>query len=145
MYWGCFKAGQVGPLVEVGNKLNGYGYLTLLENNLDVDAMHQNNTILQQDNAPIHKAACVTNWLQQQGLVLLDWPQQSPDLNPIENVWSHIKAELDKLSITSKAMLRIEIQQIWRNIEAAYLENLIDSMPRRVAAVIRSRGGFTNY
>jgi transposase len=145
MYWGCFQDNEVGPLVEITGRLNAAGYVQLLENNLNIAEMHQNNVILQQDNAPIHKAKHTMGWIAQQHLRVLDWPPQSPDCNPIENAWSQLKRDLDKLRITSKAMMRVEIQRLWMNMDASYLQGLVESMPRRVAAVIRNRGGPTKY
>ena len=145
MFWGCFKDSRVGALVEVKLKMKSHDYLNLLKDNLNHDDMQRNNTIMQHDNAPIHKAAVVTTWLREQEFNVLDWPPQSPDLNPIENVWAHVKSELDKQNITSKEMMRQRIQQIWANIDGSFLQKLVDSMPRRVAAVIKNHGGATKY
>ncbi len=145
MYWGAFRGRQRGPLIEIGKRLNGRGYLQLLQNHLDVETMRQNDEILQQDNAPIHKAACVTNWLHEQGIEVMQWPPQSPDMNPIEHAWSYMKRELDKVIITSGAMMRTEIQRVWAAIDPAFLETLVTSMPRRIANLLQNRGGATNY
>ena len=64
----------------------------------------------QQDNAPIHKYRLVINWIAHNNINVMEWPAQSPDLNPIENEWSHMKMELDIMQITSKTMLRTKIQ-----------------------------------
>ena len=84
-------------------------------------------------------------WLQQQGVVVLHWPPQLPDMNPIEHVWSTIKQKLDTIRVTSKEMMRAEIQGIWQGIEPDYLQNLVDSMPRRIEALIASKGVATRY
>ena len=63
-------------------------------------------TTFQQDSAPCHRAKSVTNWFQTKNVRMLKWPENSPDLNPIENLWTLIKKKvftsnpttLDKLS-----------------------------------------------
>ena len=54
-----------------------------------------------QDNAPVHIARLVQDWLRewtsQNGVELMDWPAMSPDLNPIENVWALLKENIIQL------------------------------------------------
>lgn len=145
MFWGSFCNETLGNITEINERLNGHGYKQLLEQHLNFREIIRTNKIFQHDNAPIHKAQCVTRWFEETALRVLDWPPQSPDLNPIENVWSHIKAKLDQHQISSKAMMRTEIQRIWQEIPPEYLHGLIQSMPRRIAAVIANKGGATNY
>jgi hypothetical protein len=87
----------------------------------------------------------VTEYFHQQNIPVLPWPAQSPNLNPIENVWSHIKAQLDRFQIIFKAMLRIKVQEIWQQINPNYLETLVKSMPKRMSDIIKRRGGAINY
>ena len=76
----------MGSLVQVNGFFNASGYLQLLQENLNVDEMEQNRVNFQHDNATIHKAATVSNWLAQQHFQVLYWQAQSSDLKPIENV-----------------------------------------------------------
>ena len=80
-----------------------------------------------------------------QGINVLEWPPQSPDLNPIEMVWAHLKYQLDKHQITLKAMMRNVIQDVWLNISQSYLSKLIESMPACIKAVMKNKGGATKY
>ena len=53
--------------------------------------------IFQQYNDPIHKSKVATTWLKDQGFKVLSWPAQSPDLNPIENLWDSPQEKIDWL------------------------------------------------
>ena len=70
------------------------------------------------------------------------WPPQSPDLNPIEQVWDLLGTKLD--SYKSKNLVELELEK-WRKIPSTYIQTLISSMPQRVAAVIAAKGGHTKY
>jgi hypothetical protein len=77
----------------------------------------------------------------------MDWPAQSPDLNPIEHLWRHLKRKLAEHEIPRKGILelwdRVEVE--WNKIPPEVCQNLIESMPRRIEAVIKAKGGYTKY
>ena len=79
--------------------------------------------------------------------MLLDWPPQSPDLNPIEHLWQYIKMQLAKHETLAKEVWEIweGVAEVWNNIEPEVCQNLIESMPRRVEAVMKAKGGNTKY
>ena len=84
-------------------------------------------------------------WKQQSGIVTLDWPSQSPDANPIENVWPYIKHKLrEKRTYTLKQLSR-GIRRIWRTLSLEYTVNLVESMPRRCQAIIDADGDWWHY
>ena len=62
--------------------------------------------IFQQDSAPCHIARIVKQWLAEPGVQLLDWPGNSPDLNPIENLWVSIKKRVAQKKCSSLEELR---------------------------------------
>jgi transposase len=103
MVWGCFVGNRLGPLVIVENIVNKEIYFQLLAENLlpFIDLLHEegiHNAIFQQDNASSHTATLTSKWLktaaEQHGFIIMQFPPNSPDLNPIENVWAHLKIEL---------------------------------------------------
>lgn len=69
----------------------------------------------------------------------------SPDLNPIENLWSTMKLELDNYVISNRAELFDRAIAIWNNFHHDTLINLIESMPHRIDECIRNKGGNTHY
>ena len=75
------------------------------------------------------------------------WPSNSPDLNPIEHVWAMLEKALEQKrhSINNIDELREQLELEWKNIDIEALNNLVQSMPRRIEAVIDARGGITRY
>ena len=78
---------------------------------------------------------------------LLPWPAYSPDMSPIEHVWDMVGRQLtrDPRSTASKDELWVRIQTIWDSLPQADIQHLLDSMPRRIEALIAARGVSTNY
>ena len=75
------------------------------------------------------------------------WPAQSPDINPIEHLWSHLKRKLAEYEEPPSGMIELweRIEKEWNAIPASVCQNLIESMPRRVEAVLKAKGGYTKY
>lgn len=103
--------------------------------------------ILMHDNARPHVARIVNEYLAEVEIPVVNWPALSPDLNPIEHVWDALGRKI-RCRVPRPANLQqlsdVLIEE-WNQIDQAYIQNLIDSMPRRIAAVIRARGGNTSY
>ena len=72
-------------------------FIDILEECLleSADTLYPDGWLLQLDNAPTHKAHQTQRWLQDNGVTVLDWPANSPDLAPIENLWAVIKRRVE--------------------------------------------------
>ena len=79
------------------------------------------------------------------GLKVMDWPSMSPDLNPIEHLWGIIKRKVEVHKISNICQLRDVVMEEWKSIPVATCEALVNSMPRRVKAVLDNDGGHTKY
>jgi transposase len=111
-------------------------------------------SIFQQDNAPSHTAHIVRDYIASLGREIMIWPPYSPDLNPIENLWTLLKQKIyqirpDLLHMPNNdATLDILVdtaEQAWQELDLTILENLSESMPRRVQAIIDANGWYTKY
>lgn len=147
MVWGCISASGIGNLVFLTENINAGVYTNILANNLfqSADKMGLDDFIFQHDGAKPHTARITENWLERKGIRILNWASQSPDLNPIEHIWSYMKNELSKKIINDINNLKIQLSKIWNEIPQELCEKLCLSMPRRSLAVYKSKGGHTKY
>ena len=89
MFWGCFSWNSLGPIVLLNGSVTGQSHVKVI-NDFVVPTLRrhfpQSNGIFQEDNAASHRAKVAVSAREDAGIVMLDWPAQSPDLNPIENL-----------------------------------------------------------
>ena len=96
--------------------------------------------------AQCHKANSVKNFLQEKNVDILDWPGNSPKLNLIKNLLYVMKNKVADQHPTCMKSSKRAIKIVWaQKMTLEYCCNLIDSMPRRIAVVVKNRVGFTKY
>jgi len=149
MVWGAVSAaGRAGLwFMPKDTTIAGAVYLNVLKEKLPTFMSIHRTTFFQHDGAPSHKTKSVSDWLQQEGYQILGpWPGNSPDLNVIENVWMMLKRSVAKRNPTSAEDLVKKIREVWvSEISEQYCRKLVHSMPDRIAAVLRNKGGHIKY
>lgn len=161
MVWGCFRDKRLGPLHFIDGIMNRNVYISILEDNMlrfynryvtilsNLYILRNycsfENGIFQQDNDPKHTSLAVRAWFEENDISKMEWPSQSPDLNPMEHVWARLKTNLEGKIFRNKEELKLALQEKWNAIEPQFLEKLVASMPHRMKAVIKSKGGATKY
>ena len=150
MIWGCITFNGVGTLCRVDGNINSQKYINILEDNLwPVVVRHfpGNDYLFMDDNAPVHRSQATKDYINANRVPTLDWPAQSPDLNPIENVWLTIKRKLQHRTemINSVNELYDNIFDIWTSLTLEYIQSLYTSVPDRIKRVQRARGYITKY
>ncbi len=101
--------------------------------------------IFQQDLAPAHTAKGTKSWFNDHGVTVLDWPANSPDLNPIDNIWGIVKRKTRDTRPNNADELKATVKETWASIPPQQCHKLITSMPRRIEAVIKAKGAPTKY
>jgi hypothetical protein len=148
MVWGSFS-GAVGRgglfFLPKNTTMNSERYQQTLEDHLlPFMQIHQCTHFLQ-DGAPCHASKKTMAFLAQQPFIVMDWPGNSPDLNPIENLWNIMKEGLKSKDIGSAPKLQAELKKLWVSLDQAMLRKLSDSMPRRLQMVLNAKGEMTKY
>jgi transposase len=151
MVWGCMGWNGVGKLIEVEGKMDAEQYCEILEDGLvesfETLEMEEEERYFQQDNDPKHTSKKAKKWFEDNNIEVISWPAQSPDLNPIEHLWEHLKRQLRQYETPPKGVHELwdRVSEEWNAISPETCQNLIESMPRRIQAVIKAKGGHTKY
>ena len=107
--------------------------------------------ILMEDGNSAHGRKTSTNlaarWKEAHGIILLDWASNSPDLNPIEQIWRIMKQSLRQRlhEIHSMEEYLRAIQEEWDRIPLSKVNELVSSMHDRATAVYDNWGDATGY
>jgi hypothetical protein len=158
MVWGCMTWDGPGFMAKIDSTLDSALYIRILQdvllNTIDWYNTDPERFIFQQDNDPKHTANITKSYLASIGLTeaigrLLRWPSNSPDLNPIEHLWQHLKKKkLREHGSIPEGVLELweRVNEIWeKETPKEVCRNLIRSMPERMQAVIKAKGGNTRF
>ncbi len=148
MLWGCFSAKGPGRLICVKERMNGAMYRDILSENLLPSARAlkmKRGWVFQHDNDPKHTARATKEWLRKKHFKVQEWPSQSPDLNPIENLWRELKVRVAQRQPQNITALEEICMEEWAKIPATVCENLVKTYRKRLTSVIANKVYITKY
>ena len=146
LVWGCMSATGVGVLHFVEGNMNSYMYREILRQNM-IPSLQKlgRRAVFQHDNDPKHTSKMTTALLKRLRVKVMDWPSMSLDLNPIEHLLGILKRKVEVCKVSNIRQLRDVVMEEWKSIPVATCEALVNSMPRRVEAVLDNDGGQAKY
>jgi transposase len=149
MFWGCFAYVGLGPIIPLHGSVTGAIHAETIKKYVvpTLQKFFSRGGIFQEDNATPHKSKVATAVREAYRIKKLSWPPQSPDLNPIENLWHEMKDSIRRKSPAPSNLQELKkyVKRAWKDLPPEYYQRLIDSMPDRVSAVIAANGYHTKY
>lgn len=154
MAWACMAASGTGSLVFIDDvtqdrsrRMNSEVFRDILCAQIQPNAakLIGRRFILQMDNDPKHKAKATQEFIKAKKWNILEWPSQSPDLNPIEHAFHLLKTKLQTERPTNKQQLKTAAVKAWQSIKKEETQRLVMSMSSRLQAVIANKGFSTKY
>ena len=146
--WGCFAAHGVGRLHLIDGIMNKEIYLDILQT-VALPSIEElfpdDDYMFMQDNDPKHTAKVVQRWMRDKINTIDWWPANSPDLNPIENLWSILNRRCRHRTCNNRQSLFETLETAWNTFTEVELTKLVDNIPKRMAAVLKAKGGPTRY
>ncbi len=143
-----FSANGPGRLICVKERMNGAMYREILSENLLPSARAlkmKRGWVFQHDNDPKHTARAMKEWLRKKHFKVLEWPSQSPDLNPIENLWRELKVRVAQRQPQNITALEEICMEEWDKIPATVCENLVKTYRKCLTSVIANKGYITKH
>lgn len=147
MCWGAISMRFKSSLAIVEGTMNSNRYIetlkTYLLRNKSKKTIQQ--MVFQQDGASCHTSKATSDFLSTIGLTVLPWPANSPDLNPIENIWAILKQNVENRGAMTKNELVKVVSEEWDALDMELINRTINSMKKRTSQVIVRQGLKCDY
>ena len=149
MVWAAVTMHRRTPLQFIAGNLNSQQYVDEVMRPMVLPFLRQigQGAVFQDDNARPHHGHIVNDFVRVNNINRMDWPANSPDLNPIENLWDELgrRTYCDNPPQTIH-QLRHRLAQEWQNIPQAYtIRCCVGPMRKRCQECLNARGGHTLY
>lgn len=146
MFWGAISFAGKSPLVRISGRLDANAYIDLLKQvKPELEKVLPGEYWLQQDGAPCHTARATQSWCGRKlphFIPAQDWPANSPDLSPIENLWANIDYQIAAANLQSEEELIEFVQACWEQIPLERVQRLILDIPLHLSRVLAVAGGW---
>lgn len=143
--WGCINSSGIKRIHIFDGIMDSQMYTEILTGNLLQIIYNDNSLIFQDDNDPKHTSKHTIEWKKFNEIKYIDWPANSPDLNPIENIWALLKLKMTKLRPLTKTQFVHFIEESWKDISSKVISKTINSMQKRIIDVINNNGDLIDY
>jgi transposase len=147
MAWGGISRKGKTPFFCFTEIMDGPFYVNILQTQLlpAAQSMYGKNWRLQQDNDPKHTSRVAKDFIATNGIRAIDWPSNSPDLNPIENMWQIVKNNVEKRMPKDISELTKFMVEEWEAIPDETVNNLVSSIKNRCELLLEKDGDRISY
>jgi transposase len=147
MFWAAISNTAKSPLFPFRGTMDSRGYIDLIKAKFLLWLTENGHDLrrFQQDNAPCHVSKLSRDFLESQNITLINWPPNSPDLSPIENLWSVLKSKVGKRCPKNLQELEQFAIDKWAKLPQNLVKRTILSVPFHCKQVLERAGGKCDY